>query len=196
MAWRIVVTGPESTGKSTLALALGRWLNAPVVPEYARTYAEMAGRALTSDDVEPIARGQMASEDAVLNTRPEPLLAVLDTDLMSTCVYADHYYGLLPPWIAHEAARRRGDLYLLTAIDLPWHADGVRDQPFARAQMHSAFASRLSHHGCLVLPVRGLGAHRLEHAMAAVRGWRVTHVAQGAAPSGDGVLAGSARVTR
>jgi NadR type nicotinamide-nucleotide adenylyltransferase len=122
---RVCLTGPECTGKTVLAGALARELGTVFVPEFAREYAEAHGNVLTAADVEPIARGQMASEDGLI-AQANGIL-VLDTDLLSTVVYARHYYGACPAWIEEEARRRRADLYLLLDTDVPWAADAVRD---------------------------------------------------------------------
>ena len=122
---RICLTGPESTGKTELAQALARELGTVWVPEFAREYAEKHGNDLTANDVEPIARGQMAAEDRLLPSAGR--LLILDTDLISTVVYARHYYGSCPAWIEAEARRRRADLYLLLDTDVPWKADKARD---------------------------------------------------------------------
>lgn len=170
---RIVVTGSESTGKTTLARDLAAWLGVPWVSEYSRAYAEAKGDVLSADDVDPIARGQMAHEDDLIGEAADGLsLVVLDTDLVSTPVYAEHYYGASPPWIAVEAARRMGDLYILAETDIPWSPDGVRDRPLARREIHERFRKRLRDLGATWVAVDGLGPRRLEHAIAAIRGWR------------------------
>ena len=115
---RLCLIGPESTGKSELAAALSRHYNERWTPEFAREYAE-AHEELTAEDVEPIARGEMA----LLNRGDR----ILDTDLLSTVVYARHYYGSCPAWIEDEARRRRAELYLLMDTDLPWESDPARD---------------------------------------------------------------------
>lgn len=175
----VVVTGGESTGKTTLAAQLADALGTAWVPEFSRTYAESAHRPLTADDVTPIARGQMAAEEEAraqwtatwgASATWPPL--VLDTDLISTTVYAEHYYGACPPWIMSAARERVGSLYLLCEPDLPWSADGVRDQPSARAQLHAAFRERLREFGATVAPVRGRGPARLSAAMLAVASLR------------------------
>ncbi len=122
LARRICLIGPESTGKSKLAAQLARELGAAYVPEYAREYAETRGNRLSAEDVEPIARGEIANLDAA-----DALLVILDTDLISTVVYARHYYGGCPQWIVDEARRRRADLYLLMDTDIPWRPDAARD---------------------------------------------------------------------
>lgn len=184
---RIVVTGGESTGKTTLARQLAEALGAPWVPEFSREYAERIGRPLAAGDVEPIARGQMAAVDAAVMALRQraageaaPLLLVLDTDLVSTTVYADHYYGATPAWIMDAARERCADLYLLCAPDLPWEPDGVRDRPSARAEIHARFAERLRALGATVLPVSGAGESRLAVALAAVRGWRAAAIRRAA----------------
>jgi NadR type nicotinamide-nucleotide adenylyltransferase len=169
---RIVITGSECTGKTTLAEQLARELATLWVPEFARQYALDVARPLGPADVEPIARGQLEAEDRALEhlaqLEPRPRVIVLDTDLVSTVVYAHHYYGGCPQWIVDAAQRRLGDVYLLSEIDVPWTADGVRDRPAARAEIHELFRQWLSRLGALVFPVAGLGRERLAAALDAL----------------------------
>ena len=79
------------------------------------------GAPLTADDVEPIARRQIEAEERGLATATR--LLVLDTDLLSTTVYARHDYGSCPPWIEQAARDRRADLYLPCDVDAPWVSD-------------------------------------------------------------------------
>lgn len=168
MTWRVVVTGPECTGKTTLARAIASRLDAPWVPEAARAYAEVRGGVLSAADVEPIA---IATRDALRRaTAAGPAVLVADTDLVSTVVYARAYYGSCPGWVEAECRAQLGNLYLLCATDLPWEADGVRDRPDERDReaMHEAFAATLRALGVRVVPVTGTGPARTAHAMAAV----------------------------
>ena len=139
---RICLIGPECTGKTELAQRLARELGALYVPEFARDYAEARGNSLTAADVELIARGQMANEDAAAARDAERV--VLDTDLISTVVYARHYYGACPQWIEEEAHRRRADLYLLMDTDVDWIPDAARDTGGdAREDLFDAFRAAL-----------------------------------------------------
>jgi NadR type nicotinamide-nucleotide adenylyltransferase len=166
----VVVTGSESTGKTTLARDLAVHFDTVWAPESARTYLDekiaTSGLPLDEHDVEPIARGQIDVEDrAIAQARG---LAVLDTDLVSTGIYARHYYGHCPSWIEQAARERRGDLYLLCDIDVPWVADPQRDRPHLRAHMHRLFVNALEALGARYVTVRGSWAERQATAIAAV----------------------------
>lgn len=92
---------------------------------------------MSAADVEPIARGY-------LERLPDEPFLVLDTDLISTVVYARYYYGACPQWIEEEARRRRADLYLLLDTDIAFKADPVRDSnPEAREDLFDAFRAAL-----------------------------------------------------
>ena len=166
----LTVTGSESTGKTTLARDLAQYFGAPWVPEFAREYAaaqHALGRTLDASDVEPIARGQIEAEDLGLATADG--LLVLDTDLVSTVVYARHYYGDCPAWVEQAALERRADLYLLCDIDVPWVADPVRDVPHLREHIHALFATTLAALGARSVTIRGPWRERLTSAVAATR---------------------------
>jgi nicotinamide riboside kinase len=163
---RIVVTGPESAGKTTLARALAERLRVPWTPEASRLFAESSPGPLSAATVEPIARLAEQLEDEVLVARPGML--VRDTDLVSTVVYAQHYYGMVPTWIEQEARARLGDLYLLCLPDLPWEADGVRDRPAQREELLQAFRTELSELEARVVEIGGAGPARLAAAQRAV----------------------------
>jgi NadR type nicotinamide-nucleotide adenylyltransferase len=166
----VVVTGSECTGKTTLARSLAARYDTAVAAEYSRDYALARGGPLTEADVDPIARGTMRAADAAIAEalrRGRPL-AVLDTDLASTLVYAWHYYGGAPAWVQKEARARRGDLYLLCHPDVPWVADPVRDRPHLREQLHALFHQRLVALGARVAHVHGGWADRETRATAAV----------------------------
>ena len=163
----VVLTGPECSGKTTLASELAARFDAPWTVEASRQYAESSPEPLSAGTVGPIARLSMRLEDDALASDP-PLL-VRDTDLVSTVVYAHHYYGECPDWIVAEARARRADLYLLCVPDLPWSHDGVRDRPDGREQLFDEFARALQEIGARVDVIRGDGQVRTDAAVHAVR---------------------------
>jgi NadR type nicotinamide-nucleotide adenylyltransferase len=164
---KVVLTGSECTGKTTLAAALARRFHTNWAPEFAREYVDQVGRALGAGDVEPIARGQMAGEDGAVERASR--LVFLDTDLVSTVVYSRHYYGSCPPWIEAAARQRHGDLYLLHHPDVPWREDGrTRDRPELRDEVHALFEETLRSLQARVVPITGTFPEREARAVAAV----------------------------
>ncbi|HEX7024108.1 MAG TPA: ATP-binding protein [Gemmatimonadales bacterium] len=166
IARRVVLTGSESTGKTTLAAELARHFGAPWIPEYVRGYMNRKGAPLDAGDVEPIARGQIAVLDAELARAGH--LIILDTDLLSTVLYAEHYYGSCPEWIRQEAHARRGDLYLLAGIDVPWTPDPQRDRAHNREEMAELFRHALDSRRLPFVSLRGGRRERFEAAVGAI----------------------------
>jgi len=165
----VTVTGSECTGKTTLARDLARHFGTVWVPEFAREYLDKktsaTGLSLDASDVEPIARGQIAAEDRGIAAAKG--LVIRDTDLVSTTVYARHYYGACPAWIEQAARDRRADLYLLCDIDVPWVADRARDRPHMREHMHALFVRALDTLGAQYVTIRGRWDERFATAVEA-----------------------------
>lgn len=165
---RVVVTGSESTGKTTLASALAAHYGTVWSPEYVREYVAARSAPVRAGDVEAIARGQMAVEDTLLGGRSGRLV-IHDTDLLSTAVYSLHYFGSCPPWIGEEVRRRRADLYLLAGIDVPWQADAnQRDRGDHREEMHGLFREALAARGFPAVELAGPHEARLAAAIRAI----------------------------
>jgi NadR type nicotinamide-nucleotide adenylyltransferase len=164
--FRVCVTGPECTGKTTLAAQLASQYETVWVPEYSREYALAVGRPLTRDDVEPIGRGQIANEERLIASAKR--MIVFDTDLISTIVYARYYYDHVPEWIASEARARRSGLYLLHDIDVPFVRDAARDDAEDREAHFELFKRTLEEHGAEVVLIRGGWEKRRERAVEAV----------------------------
>lgn len=163
---RVCVFGPESTGKSTLAQNLAEHYGTCHVPEYARTHLELRGGELREADMEHIARGQMASEDAIAFTANR--LLICDTDLLTTTIWSDWLYGRCPDWISAEANRRRYDLYLVTDVDVPWVEDCVRYLPEERQSFLDRCISELKRDGRPFVRLSGSWQQRFDAAVAAV----------------------------
>lgn len=142
---RIVLTGSESVGKTTLAALLARHYGVWFVPEFVREFTIQKGAAPDLSDRLAIAEGQIALEDkwrSRSRAESKPLL-LFDTDLISNVVYSRHYFGDCPVAILQQAVERRADHYLLLDIDVPWVADGVRDGSDNRQEMHDLFVETL-----------------------------------------------------
>jgi len=143
---KVVLFGPESTGKTTLSKQLARHYNTVWVPEYAREYLQNKWnnerKTCESSDLLPIAYGQMELENK-LATKADRIL-ICDTDLLETKVYSEEFYGGFVDTKLEKAAKQNTyDLYLLTYIDTPWEEDDIRDRPNERLEMFNAFEKAL-----------------------------------------------------
>lgn len=164
---KVVLFGPESTGKTILAKQLAAHYNTLWVPEFSRSYAEEKSKhneVLTKDDVLPIAIGQMALENS-LAKQVESLL-ICDTNLLETKVYSEAYYNGYSPEILNKYAKENNyNLYFLTNIDIPWEDDGIRDRPNKRKNMFNAFQSTLIKNNIPYVLLKGSLPNRLEIAI-------------------------------
>ena len=124
---RILILGPESTGKSTLAEDLADYFGEPWVPEYAREYLEKLGREYSYEDMLEIGKGQVALEEEIAKGAEKHLFC--DTDLRVIHIWSEHRFGKTDPWVLKQIAARTYDLILLTDTDLPWEPDPLREYP-------------------------------------------------------------------
>lgn len=132
---KVVVTGPESSGKTTLALALAQAMRAWYVTEVAREHLTSLTRPYQEKDLLEIARSQMAIEDAGLERAGPDGLLVCDTDLLTIRIWSEEKYGRCDPWVIRQTQERPYDLWLLCRPDIPWEPDPQRENPFDRDRL-------------------------------------------------------------
>ena len=168
---KVVLFGPESSGKTTLSRQLARHYNTVWAPEFAREYLQKKWnnerKTCEAEDLIPIAIGQMKLENK-LATRADKIL-ICDTDLLETKVYSEEFYGGFVDEALNKAAdENMYDLYLLTYIDTPWEEDDLRDRPEQRLEMFNAFESALIKHKKPYLLLKGDRDSRLKIAIKAI----------------------------
>ena len=165
---RISLTGPESAGKSTLAAQLAAHYGTVFVPEYARQYLEANGASYTLPDLEAIAHGQLAAENAAASQAQGLLFC--DTDLLVLKIWAENAFGTCPTWILEELVRPRYALTLLLAPDLPWAPDPLREHPDPAQRWHfyALYRAELVGRNWPFVEINGSTEHRLAQAVAAV----------------------------
>ena len=164
---RIAVTGPESTGKSTLAEKLAGHYQTVWVPEYAREYIGNLNRLYTLADIEEIARQQLATEQKMASAANKVLFC--DTDLFVIKVWAEHAFGQCPAWILEEIQKNRYDFHLLLNTDLPWQPDPQREHPHLRQHFIELYKKELTNAGVKWQLVSGTQHQRLEQAILVLR---------------------------
>jgi NadR type nicotinamide-nucleotide adenylyltransferase len=165
---KVVVIGPESTGKSTLSEQLANHYQTVWVPEFARGYLETLGRAYNQDDLLRIAEGQLQLEDEQAANANG--LLICDTDLQVIKVWSEAKYGDCDPRILELIASRQYDLYLLTYIDMDWVDDPLREHPLPdeRAHFYAVYRDIVVNADLPWADIRGSYAQRLQTAIAAV----------------------------
>lgn len=168
---KVVLFGPESTGKTTLSLHLARYYNTVWAPEFARGYLQEKWnnerKTCEKEDLLPIAIGQMQLENSLAKKADKILIC--DTDLLETKVYSEEFYGGFVDEKLDEAANKNEyDLYLLTYIDTPWEEDDLRDRPEQRLEMFKAFESALKKHNKNYILLKGDKETRLRNATDAI----------------------------
>ena len=168
---KIVLFGPESTGKTTLSIQLAKHYNTVWVEEFARPYLQRVWnqerRTCEPKDIMPIAYGQVALENR-LAARADKVL-ICDTDLLETKVYSEEYYGgFVDPLLEKAATENTYDLYLLTYIDTPWVEDDLRDRPEQRLEMFNAFKKSLDDNSRPYILLKGDKETRLKAAIETI----------------------------
>ena len=164
---RIAVTGPESTGKTTLALYLAKQYNGQYIPEFAREYVEKLPRHYTYDDVEAIAKIQV---EQYLSTKSiSGTLFIFDTWLIITKVWFNWVFGKTPQWLEDKILECPIDLFLLCLPDLPWEPDPVRENGGEnRLKLLNLYRHELQHYGFNFVEIGGIGDVRLQSGIDAV----------------------------
>jgi len=165
----VVLTGPESAGKSTLCQALAEHFNAPLVSEYVREFIEQEQRDTCYADITTIAEHQLQRELAARAQRP-PLL-LLDTHLLSNKLWSETLFNDCPDWIERALLAQHYDLIgLLSPEGMPWQDDGQRCQPrlTQRQQFYQQLADWLQRHQQPVLEVSGTWHARFQQLKTAI----------------------------
>lgn len=168
---KVVLFGPESTGKTTLASQLAYHYQTVWAPEYARRYLQKKWnnkrQVCEHEDLMPIAIGQMKLENK-LAKRADKIL-ICDTDLLETKVYSEEYYdGIVDPDLEMASQHNDYDLYLLTYIDIPWKLDSIRDRPGEREEMFNAFENTLKKYDRSYIMLKGDEDTRFKKAVASI----------------------------
>ena len=167
---RIVIIGPESTGKSTLATQLADNYKTVWCPEFAREYLLEHGRDYTFDDLLNIAYGQLELEDT-METMAGNGIYIIDTDMYVMKVWCEVVFNDCHTWILKQIAQRHYDLYLLCNTDLPWVQDGLREYPdeAIRQKLFKIYKDLLINSGVPWAVISGQESQRLQAAIAMIK---------------------------
>ena len=169
MLKKIVIIGPESTGKSTLSQQLAEHYQTAWVPEYAREYLLKNGRTYSFEELLTIAKGQLAAEDQLTREAKTDLLFI-DTNMLVMRVWCEFVFGKCHQWILDRIVERKYDLYLLCNTDLPWVVDELREYPDlnSRLELYHIYKDTMINQQVPWRKISGNYAERLQSAVRAV----------------------------
>ena len=179
MLKKIVIIGPESTGKSTLCEQLALHYGTVWCPEFAREYLLTQGKKYDYDDLLAIAKGQLSLEDeytAMMNVpdsrlpTPDSRLLFIDTDMYVMKVWCEFVFGKCHRYILNHIKERKYDLYLLCNTDLPWVQDELREYPDleTRQKLYHIYKDIMINQPVPWIEISGKNEKRLPKAIAAV----------------------------
>lgn len=164
----VVVTGPESTGKTKTSEFLARRLKGVLIPEFAREYIIHLNRRYTYSDVETIARTQVKQRRDIDENKPGFL--ILDTWLIITKVWFMEIYGKYPEWIDEAIYGMPVDLYLLCNTEIPWVEDPVRENGGERRDyLFELYKQEIIKTGTPYEIITGQGRSRFRNALEIVQ---------------------------
>lgn len=163
---RIALTGPESSGKTTLCKQLAAHYKTLWVPEFARGYMEKLNRPYTSDDILFAAKEQLKAEEEMISTSNK--LLFVDTELIIAKTWCEDVFGFCPGWIAERIEKKSYGLYLLAEPDLPWEKDPVRENPNRREYFFNLYLNEIETRRFNYEIISGNGEERFHNAVKAV----------------------------
>ena len=156
---KIIVTGPESSGKTTLCKNLSEHFKIPFAKEYARIFLDELDRNYTQSDLLKIAGGQLKSEQ---NTQ------LLDTDLITIKIWSEYKYGSCDKWILTQIEKQKSEkrFYLLCSPDIPWQADAQRENPNDAEKLFESYKQEIESLGHDYFIVTG--GNRMENSISKI----------------------------
>ncbi len=156
----IVVTGPESSGKTTLSKQLSEALNGEWIAEYAREYVAHLDRPYTTEDIIAIAEGQKLKFEEAKNE-----IIVSDTAFLVLKIWSEYRFEQVPKIVEDYLNDTHVDLYILCHPEIPWEYDPLRENPDDRIEIFERYRSELEKMRAPFIVVQGKEQERLEQVL-------------------------------
>ena len=157
---RIAITGPESSGKTTLCQSLSEHFNVDFIPEFARTYLEITDGKYKQPDLDEIAKGQLESI-----TSSQSKINVCDSDFSVLEIWSDYKYGNVSDYIRELVKKNLFDLHILCTPDIPWEEDALRENPDTRDHLFELYKESLNRHNKNFIIVSGEHKNRIKKSL-------------------------------
>ncbi len=155
---KIVITGPECCGKTTLANSLSKVYKCNVVKEFARKYLEKSNGHYNYEDLLKIAKGQFKEEKKMESL--EKKILICDTAIHTIKIWSLEKYNKCDPWIIKK--RENYNHYLLCSPEIPWEADPLRENPKDRKRIFQIYLEELKNKPMTI--ISGTQSERIKQA--------------------------------
>ena len=164
---KVIFTGTESTGKTTLCRQISKYYNYPFVKEYSRDYLLKIDRKYNKQDLVEIAKKQIEFEKKYRNTK----LLFCDTDLITLKIWSNYKYGNCDKFILKkiEEQNKEERLYLLCKPDIKWQDDSLREHPYQRQEIHNLYVTELKNYKKEFILISGQEDVRVSNAISAIK---------------------------
>ena len=160
---RIAITGPESSGKTTLCSLLSQHYNVSYIPEFARAYLEKTQGKYKQLDLDHIAQGQLKS---LLSFKDK--MAICDTDFTVLEIWSKYKYNNVSEIIRELVNKELFDLHILCTPDIPWEDDPLRENSNTRGELFELYKESLRRHNKNFIVVAGAHKERLKKSLQAI----------------------------
>lgn len=162
----IVVTGPESCGKTILSQQLAEYFQTDWLPEFSRKYLEKLGRDYVETDLVEIAKGQLEAEQKF--AEQNGTIRIFDTSFEVLKIWSEVVYKRCDSFIQESLEKKKKDLYLLCCPDLPWEPDPLRENPNDRDKLLTLYIEELTRLNVNFVKIEDHGKQRFENALTSV----------------------------
>ncbi len=160
--YQIVVTGPESSGKTTLAQQLAEHYQTQYVTEYARTYLEERVGQYEEKDLLQIAKEQFRLQNEALKSANQCIF--YDTSFLVLKIWSNFKYKRVDPWINQQFRYQAIDAYLLCGTEIEWEYDVLREHPYQRDELYQLYKKELQFGRKKFIELNGNQKQRLNQA--------------------------------
>ena len=161
---KIVITGPESTGKTSIAHFLGKKMKMPVVNEFAVEYLKKTKGNYKYSDLLKIGKGQIQAEEMLINN-VRPQILICDTDLITIKIWSQVKFKKVNKQILSMIDSRFYDHYILCAPDIEWEYSEFRENPNDRDVLFDLYEKELKAYGKKYTILKGIDIERYLNAI-------------------------------
>jgi len=163
---KVIVTGAESTGKSTLAQYISHSFQVPLIEEYSRTYLTSLNRTYTVNDLTIMAEQHLENERTIM--KGDSSFCICDTGLLVYKIWSEYKFGILDSYIEKEWSNYQCDLFLLPHYDIPFEEDPLRENPEERHILFQLYKDTLEYNDLPYVVIDGNMEERFEKAQKAI----------------------------